>query len=308
MDGNTLSPAKNGYLFNSLLMLGGSVRVLMLALEGGYGVRTMRLTALAQYYNMPLAELRGRFQIVEIKAGGMFDMSDPACVTAFAKFVKAGGWTDVFIDTQHRSAGALEENSATDARLFWNAVEVLRGCGNCNIVLAHHTGKDKTKGGRGSSADKASVDQQIALEFDRHNMTVAAEVTARKDGADGFTVHFKVDQPNPNAVPIIVPMSAEEYQAIADSEDRTAPREVAVALQGMERIGKSKHCSSTVLATEILSLHGELPEDPEQRQKVVKNLVNRLQARAQKDARLQAYSRKDGIGRTAPWLWYLPDQ
>ncbi len=191
---------------------------------------------------------------------------------------------------------------------LWNAVEVLRRRGDCNVVLAHHSGKDASKGGRGSSADLASVDQQIALAFDRATMTVTAKVTARKDGVDGFSVPFKVEQPNENTVPVIVPMTAEEYQAIADSEDRTAPREVALALQGMECVGKSKHCTSTVLATEILSQHGELPEDPEQRQKAVKNLVNRLQARAQKDARLQAYGRKDGTGRTAPWLWYLPDQ
>jgi hypothetical protein len=287
--------------------MGRRARVLILALEGTYGVRTMRLKALAKFYNVPLCDLVGRFQVVEIQSGGTFDMSNPECVNAFADFARVGGWTDVFVDTQHRSAGALEENSATDARLFWNAVEVLRQRGQCNVVLAHHTGKDVSRGGRGSSADLASVDQQIALEFDRLNMTVTAKVTARKDGADGFTVPFRVEQPQENAVPIIVPLSVEEFQAIADSQDRTAPREVASALQSLECVGKLKGCRSQVLATEILTLHGELPADPDERDRVVKNLVNRLQARAQKDARLEAYGRKDGTGRTAPWLWYLPE-
>src|SRR3569833_3503558 len=138
----------------------------MLSLEGGYGVRTMRLKALAGFYSHSLVDLIGRFQIAKVVEGGMFDLSSPACVAAFIAFLEQGNWTDVIIDTQHRAAGSLDENSATDARKLWNAVERIRGCANVNVILVHHKGKDSTKGARGSSADLASVDQQIEVNFD----------------------------------------------------------------------------------------------------------------------------------------------
>jgi len=287
------------------LMRDGAAKVLMLALEGGYGVRTMRLPVLAKHHGVALADLDGRFQVARI-SGGMFDMSDPECVVALADYVRAGGWTDVFIDTQHRSAGALDENSATDARLFWNAVELLRLRGRCNVVLAHHTGKDASKGGRGSSADLASVDQQIELTFDRLTLTVTAKVTARKDGVDGFSVPFRVEQAREGVPPVIVPMTAEEAQAVAEADDLTAPRVVAAALQSLKAIGIPKQCSTQVLALEILTLNGELRQSDDEQKRALKNLVNRLQARVTKDRRLQALGRKDGAGRTAPWLWSLP--
>ena len=282
-------------------------RVLMLALEGAYGVRTMRLKALAQHYHIPLADLRGRFQIVEIKSGGMFDMSNPECVITFADFVKAGGWTDVFIDTQHRSAGALEENSATDARLFWNAVEVLRHRGNCNVVLAHHKGKSPGKDGRGSSADKASVDQLIELDFDRSTMTVAAKVTARKDGVDGFEVPFKVHQASEHSVPILEVITASEAAALVAAKETYTGPAVASVLAALEVVGQSRAVQSRVLVQEILVRRRELPEDATLSEKAINNGVKRLQEAVKKDARLQAYGRKEGTGTTAPWLWYLPE-
>lgn len=294
-----------GQLFD--LAIKGKARVGMLALEGAYGVRTMRLKALAKHYNVPLIGLRDQFRIVDTSKAGTFDLSDPACVTAIAYFAKVNGLTDLFIDTQHRAAGGLDENSATDARVLWNAVELIRKHANVNVILAHHMGKDASKGGRGSSADLASVDQQIELTFDRSNMTVAAKVTARKDGPDDFTVRFKVIQPHENAVPILEPMSAEEFQAQAASQDQFAAQAISAALVEMECVGRARACTSQVLMHQVLSQRGDLPADPEQSQKVVANAVRRLQERVKDDARLQAYGRREGPGKTARWLWYLPE-
>jgi len=288
------------------LMRSGGARVLMLALEGGYGVRTMRLKALAAHNDFALADLRGRFQVANIKSGGMFDLSDPDCVGAFVAWLKGSVWTDVVIDTQHRAAGALEENSATDARRLWNAVEFIRHQARCNVVLAHHQGKDASKGGRGSSADLASVDQQIELSFDRGTMTVTAKVTARKDGVDGFAVPFKVLQPNEAAVPILEPISAAEFDALTVVQDRITPAAIGAALKEMKCIGRDHACTTRVLASQMLVMRDELPKDAERAEKAIANLQNRLLERAVKDRRIAPYGRKDGGHRTAPWVWYLP--
>lgn len=51
------------------LMLKGKARVKILALEGEYGVRTTRLKALAAHHNIPLADLRGRYEVIKIEGG-----------------------------------------------------------------------------------------------------------------------------------------------------------------------------------------------------------------------------------------------
>lgn len=288
------------------LMMSAGARVLMLALEGGYGVRTMRVKALADHYGIPLADLRGRFQVARIVEGGMFDLSNAECLRAFAAFVKAGGWTDVFIDTQHRAAGALEENSATDARVLWNGVEYVRRHGDCNIVLAHHQGKDASKGGRGSSADLASVDQQIALDFDRDTMTVTAKVTARKDGVDGFEVPFRVYQPNPNAVPILLPISAVEYDALTAVPDKITPAAIGAALRDMNSVGRDRAVVTHVLARHILHMRDELPGDPEEAEKATTNLQKRILDRM-KAGSFKGYAERVGGHKNAGWLWSLPD-
>jgi hypothetical protein len=288
------------------LMRNASARVLMLPLEGAYGVRTARLKALAEYYSVPLADLRGRFQVAKVTTGGMFDLSDPECTAGFASWVK-GKWDCVLIDTQHRAAGRLEENSATDARTLWNAVEGIRRGGDCDVTLLHHTGKDTSKGGRGSSADLASVDQQIELTFDRASMTVAAKVTARKDGPDGFTVPFKVYQPSPNAVPILLPISTVEFESLVARQDRITPDMIGAALREMECVGRTKAVTTHALAFQILQTLDAMPTDAEAAEKAVNSLRNRILERAAKDTRIAAYGQKDGQHRTASWFWYLPE-
>jgi hypothetical protein len=66
--------------------------------------------------------------------------------------------------------------------------------------------------------------------------------------------------------------------------------------------------SSKVLVQEMLLQRDELPQGAEQCEAAITSGARRLQERAKTDARLQAYGRKDGEGRTAPWLWYLPTE
>lgn len=286
------------------LVLTGKARVLMLSLEGGYGVRSMRLKALADHHAIAPAELRGRFQVVKIVEGGIFDLSDPSCVQAFIAFIRDGGWTDVVIDTQHRAAGSLDENSATDARKLWNAVERIRSLGGVNVTLVHHKGKDGAKGGRGSSADLASVDQQIELSFERTAMIVTARVTARKDGIDGFSVPSKVYLSAEKSVPILIPITSAEFETMSERTDVLREHRVVSALRNLGCIGE-KSCSSKELSVGILKEGGReeigTPSTAE-----IARLADQLTKGAPKRPWLTKYRRKSGNLRQASWRWALP--
>src|SRR5690242_15291655 len=85
----------------------------------------------------------------------------------------------------------------------------------CNVTLLHHIGKDESRGGRGSSADEAAVDQVLELSSDKKTLTASINVRARKDGEDGFSVGFKIVSAGSSNVPILIPIDNEEYRQLS---------------------------------------------------------------------------------------------
>lgn len=83
----------------------------------------------------------------------------------------------VVVDTLARSFGTADENSAKDMNGFVSGCDRLRGLWQgCTVLVLHHTGKDRSKGGRGSTALHGAVDASL-------------EMDPAKDGS--FTLRFK---------------------------------------------------------------------------------------------------------------------
>ena len=64
----------------------------------------------------------------------------------------------IVIDTLARHYGGDNENDTQQMNRFVNCLQVLRQEYECSVLIVHHVGKDKTKGGRGSSALHGAVD------------------------------------------------------------------------------------------------------------------------------------------------------
>lgn len=205
--GQLIGPPKNGKTATTACLMGQllkseNARVLYLALEGEDAVDTQTIPLLSENLGIPLAELPGRFQRVELPG---FRMDRPEEVDKLIKAANEaakaqghGGWTDLIIDTQNRASGDLEEQSNSDSRTFWNAANKLRdgirhdgGKRGCNVTVLHHTGKDPAKGARGASDQAASVDQQILVELDKETGLLTARVELRKGGASGQEIYFR---------------------------------------------------------------------------------------------------------------------
>lgn len=70
----------------------------------------------------------------------------------------------VIVDTLARCAVGADENSARDmGRLLDNCDHLRTTTGAC-VVMIHHAGKDATNGARGSSALRAAMDSEVALD------------------------------------------------------------------------------------------------------------------------------------------------
>ncbi|MDR6288619.1 hypothetical protein E9232_001126 [Inquilinus ginsengisoli] len=88
----------------------------------------------------------------------------------------------IIVDTVHRCFAGAEENSASDMGRFLANVDYVREKTGAAVLLIHHSGKDETRGARGSSALRAAVDTELAVSADEDG-TIRMTLSKQKDGA-----------------------------------------------------------------------------------------------------------------------------
>lgn len=104
--------------------------------------------------------------------------------------VPLGRFDVIVIDTYARAMAGGNENDAKDVGQAVAHCEILHRKTGALVVLVHHSGKDATKGARGSGALRAAADLEIEVVQTREYR--AATVTKQKDGADGAEYAFKL--------------------------------------------------------------------------------------------------------------------
>jgi hypothetical protein len=103
---------------------------------------------------------------------------------------KLGSLSLIYMDTYARVMGDGNENEAKDTNKVIANCELLHRLTGALIVLVHHSGKDETKGARGSGALRAAAD--VELEIIRTNKYRALRVSKMKEGEDGSEHQFKL--------------------------------------------------------------------------------------------------------------------
>lgn len=87
----------------------------------------------------------------------------------------------VVADTLARIMGAGDENATKDMGVVVKNVDVIRAATNTQFVLIHHTGKDASKGARGSSALRAATDTEIEVSDPGNQAPKQFKVTKQRD-------------------------------------------------------------------------------------------------------------------------------
>ncbi|MCK0102536.1 helicase RepA family protein [Pseudohalocynthiibacter sp. F2068] len=85
----------------------------------------------------------------------------------------------IVIDTLARSMGDGDENTAKDMGAFVRNIDHLRNETGAHVMVIHHSGKDTSKGARGSGSLRAAVDTEI--ELTRSGDVVMAETRKQRD-------------------------------------------------------------------------------------------------------------------------------
>ena len=153
--------------------------VIYLVGEGVYGLNK-RISAWHEYYNLELntAFITIPFSHVVIHLDETIAFLKETIRNIENKYnsvVKL-----IIIDTLSRAMIALEENSAKDTAYIMHKLELLKKEFDSGLLIIHHSGKDITKGMRGSSALLAAVDVSIQIDARMNNLKL--EIMKIKDG------------------------------------------------------------------------------------------------------------------------------
>jgi predicted ATP-dependent serine protease len=148
-------------------------RVLYIAAEGTYGIGArFQAWALHHGLNIPEREL----EVLSIPV----QLTDAEKVKELCAVIEAHQYRFVVVDTLSKSIVGIDENSAKDMSIAVTALyDILEATHGGNVLVIHHTGKDKTTV-RGSSALEAGVDIAYLAEADGDLFRLKR--TKRKDG------------------------------------------------------------------------------------------------------------------------------
>lgn len=159
-------------------------RVLYVVAEGAGGFRN-RLQAYCEAHEVD----PGQFDIGFLRQAPNLLTKDD--IREFLKEVIAYGKVDlIIIDTYARAMAGGNENDAKDVGQAVAHCDIIHRKTGAMVLLVHHSGKDATKGARGSGALRAAADLEIEVVQTREYR--AATVTKQKDGADGAEYQFKL--------------------------------------------------------------------------------------------------------------------
>ncbi|CTZ92873.1 putative prophage protein [Escherichia coli] len=88
----------------------------------------------------------------------------------------------IVIDTLARCFGGHDENDSRDMGAFIQGCDAIKQATGATVLVVHHSGKDETKGARGSSAFRAALDAEFRIS--REHSEATALVAACKKMKD----------------------------------------------------------------------------------------------------------------------------
>lgn len=116
----------------------------------------------------------------------------------------------IVLDTLARCMGDGDENATRDMGRFVNRCGLIERHFGCVVVVVHHTGKDKSKGSRGSNSLNGAAD--VTMIVTKGDDSSSVRVDEMKDGPEGDEWKFRL-------VPF--PLKAQQNEPRATSDATT---------------------------------------------------------------------------------------
>ncbi len=165
--------------------------VLYIAAEGAPGLgkrfRAWKVDRCAQGRRFDLHLMRDDLNLAAEKDGG---------VRAFAQAVtdELGPLRLIVIDTLNQTAAGADENSAKDMGRYIASMKLLRNATGAAVVVVHHSGKDLSKGMRGSTALLGAMDTTVEVERASDGHSIKVTVKKQKDAEREPPMRFNMEK------------------------------------------------------------------------------------------------------------------
>ncbi|MCD9029324.1 AAA family ATPase [Luteimonas sp. BDR2-5] len=165
--------------------------VLYIAAEGAPGLgkrfRAWKVDRCAQGRGFDLHLMRDDLNLAAEKDGG---------VRAFVQAVsdELGPLRLIVIDTLNQTAAGADENSAKDMGRYIASMKLLRNVTGAAVVVVHHSGKDLSKGMRGSTALLGAMDTTVEVERASDGHSIKVTVKKQKDADREPPMRFNMEK------------------------------------------------------------------------------------------------------------------
>lgn len=213
--------------------------VIYLAMEGAAGLRRRR-DALIRTYRLP-DSLPMHFVRNQLNFRSSLDDADAFLAEVEARGVRPKA---IIIDTLARAFAGGEENSAAEMGQFVSVLGYIEERLRCAVIVVHHSGKDESRGMRGSSALRAACDAEIEIirmsTDDEPEPICQVTTTKQKDGMDEVKWTFRLaliqtSDVNPDATSLVVEPLDNEHAPQKQKKARTLSPNHKRALEALRR-------------------------------------------------------------------------
>lgn len=210
-------------------MAGAEVRqgkVLWIAGEGAYGIRSRVASWKAEHGITTAVPLHVHNGAVEI--------ASEQRVTELCALVAEEGYDLVVIDTLARNSAGLEENSASDMKVFFDRIEKIKNAHDgATVLVIHHQGKGESTESRGSTVIEDSPDSVFRMSGDE--TCIFFETTKQRDTVKAPRIVFHLEQRPDTGSAVIL-----RGKAHVEEETTTASEEMEtrdIFMEHFERTG-----------------------------------------------------------------------
>lgn len=155
----------------------------------------------------------------------------------------------IILDTYSKCMMGLDENDPTAANGFVKVCyDFIKAWPGCSVIVLAHTGKDSTKGTRGSSALEAGFDTVVDINRVEKSMLVKATVRHMRAGPERVAP-FSMKGRTVEKSLVFDYLQAGEANAVQAIVDPIHPHKVAYMLrEGLKAIGEDNAVTTAVLA------------------------------------------------------------
>ncbi|AYN28646.1 hypothetical protein D8682_17680 [Buttiauxella sp. 3AFRM03] len=173
----------------------------------------------------------------------------------------------IVIDTLARCFGGNDENDARDMGAFIEGCDHIKRETGATLLVVHHSGKDDTKGARGSSAFRAALDVEFNVRREDDGGALILTCTKMKDSEEPATSAYDL-----RTAELFTDEDGEQIYSLVVMDIPREPRSLDPELEGVNnltgnhaalwqcirsRIAKGEPCTRAILRDDMEAMMGD---------------------------------------------------